>query len=237
MICSDLFVWNAPSLLRVLSLLRGSPFEPLESCSLRDLTRKTLFLVSLATARRVGELQAVSAAVSSSSGSDLFLSYLPEFRAKSESASNPLPRSFQVRSLRDFVGSLPGEMSLCPVRALQVYLRRTASLSPRPRSLFVSPRAPSRPMSKNALSFFLRSVISLSFPPVSAPPSSSSRAHSSHGVSTSLAFSRNVPLASILAAATWSSSTVFTSFYLRDIQFSSSAGFSLGPVVAADAVV
>ena len=33
------------------------------------------------------------------------------------------------------------------------------------------------------------------------------------------------------------SSTVFTSFYLRDIQFSSSWGFSLGPVVAADAVI
>ena len=134
----------------------------LGSCSLRDLTRKTLFLLSLATARRVGELQAVSAEVSSSSGGDLFLSYLPEFRAKSESASNPLPRSFRVRSLHDFVGSLPGEMLLCPVRALQVYLRCTASLSSRPQSLLVSPRAPSRPMSKNALSFFLRSVISLS---------------------------------------------------------------------------
>ena len=224
-------------LLRVLSLLRGFLFEPLESCSLRDLTQKTLFLLSLVTARHVGELQAVSAEVSSSSGGDLFLSYLPEFRAKSESAANPLPRSFWVRSLRDFVGSLPGEMSLCPVRALQVYLRCTASLSPRPRFLFVSPRAPSRPMSKNALSFFLRSVISLSFPPAAAPPSSSSRAHSIRGVSTSLAFSRNVPFASILAAATWSSSTVFTSFYLRDMQFSSSSGFSLGPVVAADAVV
>ena len=80
-------------LLRVLSFLRGSPFEPLDSCSLRDLTRKTLFLLSLATARRVGELQAVSSAVSSSGG-DLFLSYLPEFRAKSESSSNPLLRSF-----------------------------------------------------------------------------------------------------------------------------------------------
>ena len=45
-------------LLRVLSLLRGSPFEPLDSCSLRDLTHKTLFLLSLATARHVGELQA-----------------------------------------------------------------------------------------------------------------------------------------------------------------------------------
>ena len=107
--------------LRVLSLLRGSPFEPLESCSLRDLTRKTLFLLSLATARRVGELLAVSAAVSSSSRGDLFLLYLPEFRAKSESAAKPLPRSFRVCLLRDFVGSLPGELYLCPVRALQVY--------------------------------------------------------------------------------------------------------------------
>ena len=98
----------------------------------------------------------------SSSGGDLFLSYLPDFRTKSVSASNPLPRSFRVRSLRDFVGSLPDELSLCPVRALQIYLQRTPSLSPRPRSLFVSPRAPSRSLSKNALSFFLRSVISLS---------------------------------------------------------------------------
>ena len=76
-------------LLRVLVLLRGPPFEPLSSCSLRDLFLKVLFLVSLATARRVGELQVVSASVSFS-GDDIFLSYLPEFRAKSESASNPL---------------------------------------------------------------------------------------------------------------------------------------------------
>ena len=178
----------------------------------------------------------MSAVVSSSPEGDLFLSYLPEFCAKTEFTSNPLPRSFRVRSLRDFVGSLPDEMSSCPVRALRVYLRRTSSLSPCPRSLFVSPRAPSRPLSKNALSFFLRSVISLSFPPAATPPSSSSRAHSIRAVSTSFVFSRNVPLASILAVATWSSSTVFTSFYLRDVQFSSS-GFSLGPVVAADAVV
>ena len=65
---------------RVLSFLRGPPVEPLFSCSLRDLSRKVLFLVSLATARWVGELRAVSAVVSSS-GEDLFLSYPPEFRA------------------------------------------------------------------------------------------------------------------------------------------------------------
>ena len=56
-------------------------------------------------------------------------------------------------------------------------------------------------------------------------------------MATSTAFSRNVPVSSVLDAATWSSSTVFTSFYLCDVQFSSSSGFSLGPVVAAGAVV
>ena len=151
----------------------------------------------------------------------------------SGASSNPLPRYFRVRSLRGFVGGLPDKLLLCPVRALQIYLNRTSSLSPRPRSLFVSPRSPSRPLSKNALSFFLRSVIQSFLPSFSS--SSSVRAHSIHGMAASTAFSRNV-LSSILEAATWRSSSVFT-FYLCDIQFSSGNGFSLGPVVAAGAVV
>ena len=72
-------------LLAALHFLRGPPFEPLSSCSLRDLTQKVLFLVSLATACRFGELQAVSRDVSFS-GVDIYLSYLPEFRAKTESS-------------------------------------------------------------------------------------------------------------------------------------------------------
>ena len=54
-------------LLKVLTYLRSSVFEPLSNASLRDLTRKTLFLVALATAKRVGELQALSRFVSFSS--------------------------------------------------------------------------------------------------------------------------------------------------------------------------
>ena len=116
-----LFVWSALSLppwnlLVVLWFLRGPPFELLASASLQSLTQKVLFLISLATARRVGELQAVLREVFFS-GSDAYLSYLPEFRAKTESAVNPLPRSFCVRSLVDFVGDLPDELLFCPVRA------------------------------------------------------------------------------------------------------------------------
>ena len=49
--------WDLP---KVLNFLRSSPFEPLSTASLRDITRKTLFLIALATAKRVGELQALS---------------------------------------------------------------------------------------------------------------------------------------------------------------------------------
>ena len=238
----------------VLSFLRGPPFEPLSSSSLHDLTRKVLFLLSLATARRVGELQALSSQVSSS-GDDLFLSYLPEFRAK-ESSVRPLPRSFPVRSLHDFMGSLPDELLLCPVRALCLYLSYAASLPSCPRSLFVSPCAPSRSLSKNALSFFIREVIAEAYSSAvrslpsasslfssSASSSSASRPRSSiceHGVlgvAASWAFHRNAPLSSILESATWSSSSVFPSFYLSDVQFSSSSGYGLSPVVAAGSVV
>ena len=106
---------------------------------------------------------------------------------------------------------------------------------------FVSPRSISHSLSKNALSFFLRDVISRAYSSPSSSPStstpSSSRAHSVCGVAASWAFARNASLSSVLAAASWSSSTVFTSFYLSDVQFSSSQGFSLGPVVAAGSVV
>ena len=170
-----------------------------------------------------------------------------------------LPQSFCVRSLWDLVGDHPEELLLCPVRAVRVYLSRTSSFSPRPHSLFVSPRAPSHPLSKNALSVFLREVISQpsssssfssssssgpsapspspSSSGLSCPAASSFRLHSIRGVGASVAFAHNAPLSSVLAVATWPSFTVFTSLYLKDVQFSFPLGFSLGPVVAAGAVV
>ena len=110
----------------MLNFLRSS-FEPLSSASLRDLTRKTLFLISLATAKRVGELQALSRRVSFSSSS-AGLSYLPEFVAKTESAIRPLPRSFEVKSLGDYAAGLPEDLLLCPVRSLSAYLTRTSGI-------------------------------------------------------------------------------------------------------------
>ena len=108
---------------KVLEYLSGPSFEPLADASFRNKTRKALFLLAMATAKRVGELQALSFSVSHR-GDDLVLHYDPFFLAKTESVSNPLPRSVIVQSLLDFVGDLP-ERVLCPVRAVR-YLRRAA---------------------------------------------------------------------------------------------------------------
>ena len=87
----------------VLTYLRSSAFEPLDSASLRQLTIKTLFLVSLATAKRVGELQLFLKRSFFFSGKVLFLSYLPEFRAETDSEANPLPRHSPFKSLDDLL--------------------------------------------------------------------------------------------------------------------------------------
>ena len=52
-----------------------------------------------------------------------------------QSERNPLPHSFLVRSLEEFVGYLPDNRVLCLVRAVRVYLRVTEALCPRPRAV------------------------------------------------------------------------------------------------------
>ena len=134
----------------VLQHLMSSAFKSLESVSLRTLTKKTLFLVSLATAKRVSEIQALSKTVAAI-GNDLVVSFNLIL----------LPRRsvLMLRFLAAFVfsrcGSLQGTWrkapsyvpcglptSTCGERVLLL-------LEP---LLCLSPCSPSRPISKNAVS-------------------------------------------------------------------------------------
>ena len=124
---------------KVLTYLVSPAFEPLSQASFLALTLKTLFLLALATAKRVGELQALSSIVTFVDG-DACLSYLPQFVAKSESLTRSFPLSFLVKSLTDFAAGLDIDLLLCPVRALRLYLLRARSLSPCRHRFFVSPR-------------------------------------------------------------------------------------------------
>ena len=133
--------WDLNVVLFIFFFLRSSSFEPLTTISLRNLTRKTLFFLSLAPSKRVSEIQALSRRGSFSS-SAAGLSYVPEFVAKTESALRPLPRSFEIPSLMDFAAGMPVALLLCPVRALSAYLDRTSGIVNRPRVCLYRLNAP-----------------------------------------------------------------------------------------------
>ena len=168
--------------------------EPLSQASFHALTLTTLFLLALATAKRVGELQALSSIVTFVAGVAC-LSSIPQFVAKSESLTRSIPRSFLVTSLAGFAAGLNTDLLFCPIRALRLYLLRARSLCPGHHHLFVSPRRPSCAMSTNAVSFFLGEVISAL---AARPQVGSLRAHDVRSVSTSVAFHRNWSVTSVL---------------------------------------
>ena len=213
---------------KVLEFLSGPPFEPLARASFLDKTKKALFLLAMATAKRVSELQALSFSVSFQ-GEDLVLYYDPFFRAKTESVINPLPRSVVVPSLLDFAGDLLERLH-CPVRAVK-YLRKAArSASFIPPRLFVSPKNPKRSMSKNVMSFYLRQLIIDSGAVSSARPP---RAHDIRGIATSLNYYSNLSLTSLMQVATWKSKRVFASRYLKEVSATQDNIQQFGPLVIA----
>ena len=123
---SDLILHDLVRSFRI-QFLNSSVFEPLHRVYLRNLMKKVLFLVSLATAKWVGELQAVSRTVSFVRSSAC-LSYVPEFVTKTELISNPLPRSFLVASLSDFAAGLDDELLLYLSVSSVFLLNRTSSV-------------------------------------------------------------------------------------------------------------
>ena len=227
--------WNLDLVLKALTL---APFEPLRTTAFCNLTKKTLFLVSLATAKRVGELQALSPTVFQQ-GEDLLVSYLPEFVAKTESASNPLPREFGIKSLAAIVGRSDEKRLLCPVRSLNALQERTRDVIPKPRHLFVSPSNKSRPLSKNALSYLLRETILHAHQSLHEDhmPPLRVRAHYVCGIATSLNLWRNRSVASVLEAASWKTPSVFVMHYLKHMERSDGVTSFLGPLVAAGSFV
>ena len=146
--------------------------------------------------------------------------------------SNPL-RSVIVQSLADFVGELP-ERVLCPVHAVR-YLRRAArSVEFTPSRLFVSPSDPKRTMSKNAMSFFLRQLITESGAVSSSVPP---RAHDIRGIAATLNYYSNLSISAIKEAATWKSNRVFAMRYLEDMSATRSRLKDMGPLIAAGSAV
>ena len=214
----------------VLTYFVSPAFEPLSQAAFRALPLKTLVLLALATAKRVGELQALSSIVTFVAG-DACLSYIPQFVAKSESLTRSIPRSFLVKSLADFAAGLNIDLLLCPVRALRLYLLRSRSLSPGRHRLFVSLGIILAPcLRPQCRSFYERLSLPLRQLALTLDPSGLLKSAACPRLSRS-AVPGWFPLS--LSRPLGPPVRCFCSFYLRDIQHEYDGLLSLGHFVAA----
>ena len=224
----------------VLNSLTAAPYEPLKDAEERLLAHKMLFLLALASAKRVGELHALSHRVSHSIGwKEVSFSFVPGFVAKTQGQSSLDPRfkSFTIPALPKSRDSPNGRL-LCPVRAVKYYLSCTAQHRPRCERLFVTSGHTKKEISKNTVLFWLRRVISLAYQLSSKPlPTPSPLARETRGIAPSLLFKKNYAVSQVLKAGTWRRHTTFTRHYLRDLSHKSLDTFHLGPMVAAQAMV
>ena len=103
----------------VLQSLTRAPYEPLRSADERFLAQKTLVLIALASAKRIGELHALSYRVSHSRAwGEVSFVFVPGFVAKTQDPSSQDPRfdSFTIPALPKARDNPNGRL-LCPVLA------------------------------------------------------------------------------------------------------------------------
>ena len=127
----------------MLHQLTKAPFEPLKEASLKHLTFKTVFLLTLGSGKRRSEIHAWQDKNirHQSNWSKVSLCPSPSFLSKNQLAKEG-PDSIApvvIPALAPTLDkSLKSDRSLCPVRALHYYLDRTSDLRKNKELVFVS---------------------------------------------------------------------------------------------------
>ncbi|KAK0150202.1 hypothetical protein N1851_008886 [Merluccius polli] len=201
--------WDLPLVLEAMSL---PPFEPLTQVGLKWLSMKVAFLLAITSAKRVGELQALSVAETclrwNPDGSGVVLwanvAFLPKVLSRTH-----LNQPIRLARFDSPSEECRSEL-LCPVRALRAYIAATAGIR-QSEQLFVCHGGPNRgrALSKQRLSHWVVDAIAHAYGASGRPPPSGVRCHSTRSVATSW----GVPLEAICAAASWATPGTFTRFY------------------------
>ena len=171
-----------------------------------------------------------------------YLRIAPEFLAKNQ-RHNVSRTPFRIPPLTAEVGRDRPDRTLCPVRALRFYVKRTGrpALRRDRKKLFLPLReSNNREISAATISRWLKSLILMAS--ALAGESRDLRrtlgisAHEIRALSTSYAFEVGASLDSILNAGRWSSHSCFSAFYLRICVELADGMCAIGPVVAAQQV-
>jgi len=212
---------------------------------MKELTFKTIFLIALASGKRRSELHALTRKGFSwnSDKSKLTLRVSPNFVAKTQLVcGSGSVQPIKIQSLNDFVGNLPGELNLCPVRCLLTYYKRVKSegFTVDKEKLFVSyKKGFHQEISKPTISSWIKKTIIMSYDLANDQDLVKANVHSHQvrAIAASQAFYHDVPLEQVLQAGTWRCHNTFSSFYLKDLSEENNEGYRLGPIVSAQSVI
>ena len=213
--------WDLPTVLRGLS---RDPFEPLSQAPLDALSFKTALLLALVSAKRAGELTALSVSPSclllNEDSSFALLRPNPAFLPKNINSSFR-SRDIVLKAFHPPPHSSEAEAELhllCPVRALAMYVNRSAAFRST-QQLFVcySDASRGRALSKQRFSRWVCEGVCLAYSRQGLAPPLGVKAHSTRSVAASTALLKGVSVEDICAAASWSSPGPFVRFYMLDM--------------------
>ena len=185
----------------VLQRLTRAPYEPLQTSYERFLAQKMLFLLALASAKRIGKLHALLYRVSHSRDwGEVSFSFVLGFVGKTQDPSSSAPwfESFTVPAIPNSSTNYNGRL-LCPVWAVTwtVLLHIACDVS----GMFVTTGCSKKEIAKNTVSW-LRKMISRAYQlSGQSLPDSPPRAKETRGITPSLLF-KNFAVA-LLKVGTW----------------------------------
>ena len=121
------------------------------------------------------------------------------------------------------------DVSLCIVKHLQQYLKRTDILRSDVKQLFISYTKPHKAVSPDTVSRWIKTTL------VDAGIDTSKySAHSTRSASTSAAKGNNISIATIMKSAGWSQESTFTKFYDKPVAPRENFGAELLKAVCGD---
>ena len=224
----------------VLRDLRTHPYEPIHLISLPLLTKKTAFLLMLASGRRGSEIHALSGSeVHLESNGAYSLNFLPGFLAKNQNPEDPSPKII-IQPLTNILCEDDEDRCICPVRALREYRRRTSTTRSSQKALLLSLRENrTKDISRSSLARWVKQVIVEAYTRAGVSLAGiNPRPHEVRALSTSVAFINDCSIKSILDAAYWRSNGVFIDFYLRETaRLLSQDSWGIGSLVAAQQAI
>uniref|UniRef100_A0AAV2LM58 Tyr recombinase domain-containing protein n=1 Tax=Knipowitschia caucasica TaxID=637954 RepID=A0AAV2LM58_KNICA len=214
-------VWDLRVVLRGLS---GSPFEPAAEASPDCIAFKTALLLALASAKRAGDLCALSVHASCLSfGEDDGMVELwpnPAFLPKVITSAFR-SRVIRIRAFHPPPHASPEEERqhlLCPIRMLRHYLAMTSSFRSGDQ-LFVclGPKNRGAPLSAQRLAHWVATAVRRAYQAQGLAPPVGFRSHSTRGMAASTALLRGASVEDVCRAASWASSSSFVRSYLSDV--------------------